>query len=111
MDGGEWVPMTIACSNKPEAVGAEYTEADGSTAKAPLLLTKKDTEHNCEATLTVTEAVKQALVQVRFRAITTAEVNGTVFASKPETNSNCHIYLPTVTIGSTKYSGPTLLVK
>ena len=110
LDGKNWVPMTLNASISG-TVDADYTEADGSSAVAPLLVPGADKQNNVEATLEVTEAVKKASVKIRVIAISNLEVNGTVYASKPESNSNCHVYLFPYKNDNVSFDGPTLTVR
>ena len=55
--------------------------------------------------------MKGAQVAIRVRAIDILEVNGTVYADVPTSNSNCHLYIPKFTFGGVSYAGPQLSLR
>ena len=110
LDGENWVPMALTSSVEDSAY-MTYKDAEGNEAVAPLYVTKEDKSHYVEATLKVADAVKQALVKVRVVAVANLEVNGTVYANSPSSNSACHVYLPKYENGGVSFDGPTLVVK
>ena len=110
LDGENWEPMTLAASVEGSA-DVSFKDADGSDQVAPVYVTKEDKAHYYEATLAVGTAVVQKMVKVRVVAISNLEVNGTVYASTPSSNSACHVYIPTYDFGNVAFAGPTLLVK
>ena len=111
LDGQNWMPMTLSASIE-ETVNVTYKEEDETTAVAPLWVPGENKENFIEATLKVTEAVEKQIVKVRIRAISKLEVNGTIYASKPESNSACHVYLfnPKKQGKHPVFTGPTLIV-
>ena len=110
LDGTTWVPMKITGETEG-SVDAPYTDKDGAARIAPLRVTKKDSAHPFEATLTVPKEMKGAQVAIRVRAIDILEVNGTVYADVPTSNSNCHLYIPKFTFGGVSYAGPQLSLR
>ena len=110
LDGTTWVPMKITGETKG-SVDAPYTDKDGTARIAPLRVTKKDSAHPFEATLAVPKEMKGAQVAIRVRAIDILEVNGTVYADVPTSNSNCHLYIPKFTFGGVSYAGPQLSLR
>ena len=110
LDGTTWVPMKITGETEG-SVDAPYTDKDGAARIAPLRVTKKDSTHPFEATLTVPKEMKGAQVAIRVRAIDILEINGTVYADVPTSNSNCHLYIPKFTFGGVSYAGPQLSLR
>ena len=110
LNGGDWVPMTIAGETEG-SVNAPYVDKEGASRTAPMRITKKDSEHEFEATLTVQQELKGAQLAIRIRAIDILETNGNIYADVPTSNSNCHLYLPTFTYGGVKYTGPQLSLR
>ena len=110
LDGTTWTPMTVTGQTDGTS-SATYTDKDGNEQTAPVFMTKKDTAFPFEATLTMENDIVKQPVAVRIRAIDILEVNGTVYASAPTSNSNCHIYIASFTYGGTSFAGPTLSVR
>ena len=110
LDGTTWTPMTVTGQTDGTS-SATYTDKDGNEQTAPVFMTKKDTAFPFEATLTMENDIAKQPVAVRIRAIDILEVNGTVYASAPTSNSNCHIYIASFTYGGTSFAGPTLSVR
>lgn len=110
LDGTTWTPMNLT-GQTDGTTAATYKDKDGAEKTAPLFLTKKDTAFPFEATLTATEDIVKQPISVRIRAIDILEVNGTVYASTPTSNSNCHIYVASFTYGNDSFAGPTLSVR
>ena len=110
LDGKNWEPMTLTSSVEGTAY-VNYKDADEKTEIAPLYIQKEDKPHYVVATLAVKDGLKQAPIKVRIVSIATLEVNGTVYASTPSSNSACHVYIPKYDYDGVVYDGPTLLVK
>lgn len=110
LDGTTWAPMTL----KGEAEGtvaATYTDKDGNEKTAQLFLTKKDSAFPFEASVIANTALEKQIVKIRVRAIDILEVNGTVYATTPTSNSNCHIYIAKFTLGEVNYPGPNISIR
>ena len=110
LNGGGWVPMTMAGETEG-SVNAPYTDKEGASKTAPFRLTKKDSAHPFEATMTIQQELKGADLAIRIRAIDILETNGTIYADVPTSNSNCHIYIAKFNFGGVSHAGPTLSIR
>ena len=110
LDGKTWTPMTLSASIEG-TVNVFYSEESGEMAVAPMWVPGQDKQNYIEATLDVKSAVKKAQVKIRVIATSNLEVNGTVYASKPESNSACHVYLIPYKNGNVSFDGPTLAIR
>ena len=110
LNGTDWLPMAVSGETEG-SVYASYTDVNGATQTAPIRLTKKDSAHPFEVTLTVPEEMKGVELAIRIRAIDILETNGTIYASVPTSNSNCHLYIPKYSFGGVSYNGPVLSLR
>ena len=106
LDGSEWVEMTVA-GNKEGSTGVSYTGRDGEDHIAPIHITKKDSEHEFQATLTLDRTLAGQVIQFRLRILIARGISGSL-VNKPENNSNVTMALPRFSYGGVAYPGPNI---
>ncbi|MBR1575367.1 MAG: BACON domain-containing protein [Bacteroidales bacterium] len=109
LDGKNWVEMQVS-GNKEGSTGILYTGRDGEEHIAPVFMTKKDSEHEYQATLTLTEPLVGQVIQLRIRVLIARGISGSL-VTKPENNSNVTMALPRFTYGGITYSGPNITAR
>lgn len=106
LDGSNWVEMSVT-GNKEGSTGISYTGRDGVEHTAPIYVTKKDSEHEYQATLTLDKTLAGQLVQLRLRILIARGISGSL-VTKPENNSNVTMALPKFTYNGVSYAGPNI---
>ena len=106
LDGSNWLEMSVT-GNKEGSTGISYTGRDGEEYTAPIFVTKKDSEHEYQATLTLDRTLAGQVIQFRLRVLIARGISGSL-VPKPENNSNVTMALPRFTYGGVVYAGPNI---
>ncbi len=98
--------MTVV-GNKEGSTGVSYTGRDGVDHIAPIFITKKDSEHEFQATLALDRTLAGQVIQFRLRILIARGISGSL-VPKPENNSNVTMALPRFSYGGVAYPGPNI---
>lgn len=110
LDGTNWVEMTVV-GQEPGSTYIEYPGRDGNTYTAPIFMTKKDSEHEFQATIPISETLSNRVIQLRLRVLILRTYGGATLTLTQCHNSNCHISFPMFTFDNVNYSGPNISVQ